>query len=88
MIWLMISSYIEICSINTEFHQDKIFGVFVFSFKFCFSLVQGLEDKIKLVPINLQNRPAWYKEKVYPPNKVIHLNNKIAFFLLFSKAVN
>ncbi|RWW32460.1 hypothetical protein GW17_00002861, partial [Ensete ventricosum] len=26
--------------------------------------------KIKLVPIDLENRPAWYKEKVYPANKV------------------
>ena len=26
---------------------------------------------IKVVPIDLQNRPAWYKEKVYPENKVI-----------------
>ncbi|XP_057982952.1 glutathione S-transferase L3-like [Malania oleifera] len=38
-----------------------------------------LQDKIKLVPINLQNRPAWYKEKVYPENKVPSLehNNKV-----------
>jgi hypothetical protein len=36
--------------------------------------VQGLHDKIKLVPINLQNSPAWYKEKVYPENKVIFFN--------------
>ncbi|XP_024028826.1 glutathione S-transferase L3 [Morus notabilis] len=36
---------------------------------------KGLEDKIKLVPINLQNRPAWYKEKVYPPNKVPSLEH-------------
>ncbi|KAK7857129.1 glutathione s-transferase l3 [Quercus suber] len=35
---------------------------------------KGLHDKIKLVPIDLQNRPAWYKEKVYHENKVIHLN--------------
>ncbi|XP_071921261.1 glutathione S-transferase L2, chloroplastic-like isoform X1 [Coffea arabica] len=34
---------------------------------------KGLEDKIKLIPIDLQNRPAWYKEKVYPPNKVDYL---------------
>ncbi|GMI71358.1 Glutathione transferase L3 [Hibiscus trionum] len=31
---------------------------------------KGLHDKMKLVPLNLQNRPAWYKEKVYPENKV------------------
>lgn len=31
---------------------------------------QGLQDTIKLVPIDLNNRPAWYKEKVYPENKV------------------
>ncbi|CAA0836457.1 Glutathione S-transferase L3 [Striga hermonthica] len=31
---------------------------------------KGLHDEIKLVPIDLQNRPAWYKEKVYPENKV------------------
>ncbi|XXG54938.1 hypothetical protein AAC387_Pa03g2702 [Persea americana] len=40
---------------------------------------KGLQDVIKLVPIDLQNRPAWYKEKVYPPNKVPSLehNNEI-----------
>ncbi|XP_051132326.1 glutathione S-transferase L3 [Andrographis paniculata] len=31
---------------------------------------KGLQDEIKLVPIDLQNRPAWYKEKVYHVNKV------------------
>ncbi|KAL6521013.1 Glutathione S-transferase L3 [Orobanche gracilis] len=31
---------------------------------------KGLQDKIKLVSVNLQDRPAWYKEKVYPDNKV------------------
>ncbi|KAH9687109.1 glutathione S-transferase L3 [Citrus sinensis] len=35
-----------------------------------YKLLQGLQDKIKLVPLNLQDRPAWYKEKVYPVNKV------------------
>lgn len=41
--------------------------------------VKGLQDKIKLIPIDLQNRPDWYKEKVYPPNKVPSLehNNKV-----------
>ncbi|KAK3012953.1 hypothetical protein RJ639_008990 [Escallonia herrerae] len=40
---------------------------------------KGLQDEIKLVPLDLQNRPAWYKEKVYPENKVPALehNNKI-----------
>lgn len=40
---------------------------------------KGVQDKIKLVPIDLQNRPAWYKEKVYPENKVPSLehNNKV-----------
>ncbi|GMH07919.1 hypothetical protein Nepgr_009759 [Nepenthes gracilis] len=40
---------------------------------------KGLQDKIKLVPIDLQNRPAWYKEKVYSANKVPSLehNNEI-----------
>ncbi|PIA32033.1 hypothetical protein AQUCO_04600003v1 [Aquilegia coerulea] len=40
---------------------------------------KGLQEKIKLVPIDLQNRPAWYKEKVYPTNKVPSLehNNEI-----------
>ena len=32
--------------------------------------MQGLQEEIKLVPLILQNRPAWYSEKVYPPNKV------------------
>ncbi|KAK6136201.1 hypothetical protein DH2020_030033 [Rehmannia glutinosa] len=39
----------------------------------------GLQDTIKLVPIDLKNRPAWYKEKVYPENKVPSLehNNEV-----------
>ncbi|XP_004493930.1 glutathione S-transferase L3 [Cicer arietinum] len=36
---------------------------------------KGLEDKIKLVPIDLLNRPAWYKEKLYPENKVPSLEH-------------
>ncbi|XP_075667002.1 glutathione S-transferase L3-like [Castanea sativa] len=36
---------------------------------------KGLHDKIKLVPIDLQNRPAWYKEKVYHENKVPSLEH-------------
>lgn len=31
---------------------------------------QALQEEIKLVPIDLKNRPDWYKEKVYPANKV------------------
>ncbi|RZC21207.1 glutathione S-transferase L3-like [Glycine soja] len=40
---------------------------------------KGLQDKIELVPIDLKNRPAWYKEKVYPTNKVPSLehNSKV-----------
>ncbi|ESQ44951.1 hypothetical protein EUTSA_v10010587mg [Eutrema salsugineum] len=40
---------------------------------------KGLQDKIELVPIDLKNRPAWYKEKVYPANKVPALehNNRV-----------
>ncbi|KAJ0044614.1 hypothetical protein Pint_06156 [Pistacia integerrima] len=40
---------------------------------------KGLQDKIKLVAIDLENRPAWYKEKVYPANKVPSLehNNEV-----------
>lgn len=35
--------------------------------------MQGLSD-IQIVPIDLQDRPTWYKEKVYAPNKVgLHL---------------
>ncbi|TQE13219.1 hypothetical protein C1H46_001303 [Malus baccata] len=36
---------------------------------------KGLQDKIKLVGIDLENRPAWYKEKVYPGNKVPSLEH-------------
>lgn len=38
-----------------------------------------LQDKIKLVPIDLNNRPSWYKEKVYHENKVPALehNNQV-----------
>ncbi|TYK25087.1 glutathione S-transferase L3-like [Cucumis melo var. makuwa] len=36
---------------------------------------KGLQDRIKLVPLNLFNRPDWYKEKVYSPNKVPSLEH-------------
>ncbi|XP_021891501.1 glutathione S-transferase L3-like isoform X1 [Carica papaya] len=36
---------------------------------------KGLQDKIKLVPLNLRDRPTWYKEKVYPQNKVPSLEH-------------
>lgn len=40
---------------------------------------KGLQEKVKLVPIDLKNRPDWYKEKVYPPNKVpaLEYNNEV-----------
>ncbi|KAK1429366.1 hypothetical protein QVD17_11574 [Tagetes erecta] len=40
---------------------------------------KGLQDKIKIVPIDLANRPTWYKDKVYPQNKVPSLehDNKV-----------
>ncbi|KAL3531880.1 hypothetical protein ACH5RR_005401 [Cinchona calisaya] len=37
--------------------------------------VKGLQDKIQLVAIDLGDRPAWYKEKVYPENKVPSLEH-------------
>ncbi|KAK7284257.1 hypothetical protein RJT34_19000 [Clitoria ternatea] len=36
---------------------------------------KGLQDQIQLVPIDLKNRPSWYKEKVYPKNKVPSLEH-------------
>uniref|UniRef100_R7WEM6 Uncharacterized protein n=1 Tax=Aegilops tauschii TaxID=37682 RepID=R7WEM6_AEGTA len=40
---------------------------------------KGLQDKIKIIGIDLADRPAWYKEKVYPQNKVPSLehNNEV-----------
>ncbi|KAG5550023.1 hypothetical protein RHGRI_015106 [Rhododendron griersonianum] len=40
---------------------------------------KGLQDEIKLVAIDLGSKPTWYKEKVYPENKVPSLehNNKV-----------
>uniref|UniRef100_A0ACD5XNV7 Uncharacterized protein n=1 Tax=Avena sativa TaxID=4498 RepID=A0ACD5XNV7_AVESA len=40
---------------------------------------KGVQDKIKIVAIDLADRPAWYKEKVYPGNKVPSLehNNQV-----------
>eukprot|EP01018_Ginkgo_biloba_P020954 Gb_12086 [translate_table: standard] len=35
---------------------------------------KGLQD-IQVLPIDLQDRPDWYKEKVYPPNKVPSLEH-------------
>ena len=50
---------------------------------FSFLWAQGLQDEIKLVPLILQNRPAWYSEKVYPPNKV---NTLFISYLIFINA--
>ncbi|XP_061366653.1 glutathione S-transferase L3-like [Gastrolobium bilobum] len=36
---------------------------------------KGLQEKIELVAIDLQDRPVWYKEKVYPENKVPSLEH-------------
>lgn len=36
---------------------------------------KGLQDKIKLVAIDLQDKPAWYKEKVYPKGTVPSLEH-------------
>lgn len=45
----------------------------------------GLQDKIKLVAIHLQDKPAWYKEKLYPENKV-HFDLFFIQFLVFPGA--
>ncbi|CAA2962944.1 glutathione S-transferase L3-like [Olea europaea subsp. europaea] len=36
---------------------------------------KGLHDKIKLIAIHLRNKPGWYKEKLYPENKVPSLEH-------------
>jgi len=36
--------------------------------------IKGL-SQIQIIPIDLQDRPAWYKEKVYPGNKVPSLEH-------------
>ncbi|RRT62463.1 hypothetical protein B296_00026926 [Ensete ventricosum] len=33
-------------------------------------ITRNYKDKMELVPIDLLNRPAWYKEKLYSENKV------------------
>ncbi|CAL9194096.1 unnamed protein product [Musa hybrid cultivar] len=40
---------------------------------------KGLQEKIELVPVDLLNRPAWYKDKLYSANKVPSLehNNEV-----------
>ncbi|XP_010037902.2 LOW QUALITY PROTEIN: glutathione S-transferase L3 [Eucalyptus grandis] len=40
---------------------------------------KGLQDEIKLVPLSLTDKPAWYREKVYPVDKVPSLehDNKV-----------
>ncbi|POO02470.1 S-crystallin [Trema orientale] len=50
------------CTPVTLAHLRNVFGIT----RNC----KGLQEEIKLVPLNLQDRPTWYKEKVYPANKV------------------
>jgi hypothetical protein len=47
--------------------RKRIFSLFP-------SSIQRLQDKIKIVAIDLADRPSWYKEKVYPENKVCLVN--------------
>lgn len=35
--------------------------------------LQGLQDKMELVAIDLQDKPAWYKDKVYAQGTVLFL---------------
>ncbi|RZC83848.1 hypothetical protein C5167_046637 [Papaver somniferum] len=42
---------------------------------------KGLQEKIKLIAIDLPNRPDWYKEKVYPPNKYPAIYGVIAYYI-------
>ncbi|KAL4587374.1 hypothetical protein LXL04_000243 [Taraxacum kok-saghyz] len=37
-----------------------------------------MHEKIKLVPVDVKNRPDWHKEKVYPANKVPALEHNNA----------
>lgn len=73
----------DICSIELEigmmklkkdmyiWHPNSNWGVWkYYMFHVTYFLEQGLEDTIKLVPLSIQDRPAWFKEKVYPENKV------------------
>lgn len=72
----------------------KFFFFFLFlifpNWNIIYFCVQGLQEKIKLVPIDLEDRPSWYKEQVYPPNKVT-ISTTLVFSLcssyLFSLAV-
>jgi hypothetical protein len=41
---------------------------------------QGL-DEIECVPISLSDKPAWYKEKVYPAGKVSYMQSAHQFHL-------
>ncbi|KAJ4824596.1 Glutathione S-transferase L2, chloroplastic [Turnera subulata] len=51
--------------IMMRFFCHLIFVMFSSIFK-----AKGLQEKITLVPIDLKDRPDWYKEKVYSANKV------------------
>lgn len=42
---------------------------------------QGLQDKIKLVILDRENRPAWYKEKINSADKVKYINANLLQFL-------
>jgi hypothetical protein len=56
------------------FYYFDSLSLFFFLIIFVAFEIQGIQDKIHLVPIDLQNRPAWYKEKVYSENKVCDYN--------------
>jgi len=55
---------------------------------FLFPLVQGLHDKIKIVAIDLADRPAWYKEKDDPENKDPAKKQFAEALLAFTDAFN
>jgi len=60
------------------YHADPLFcvGSSSIDIRYNYAMTETIENKmqgiseIQIVTIDLQDRPAWYKEKVYPPNKV------------------
>ncbi|KAE8711081.1 Protein IN2-1-like protein B [Hibiscus syriacus] len=74
-----LSAFHPILSFHRELHFSILASKKSTTISSAMSSGHGLQDKIKLVPIDMKNRPAWYKERVYPPNKVPALehNNEV-----------
>lgn len=81
------SNFVVVCSAKLNNFFFPVLVIAIWNWNIIYFCGQGLQEKIKLVPIDLEDRPFWYKEKVYPPNKVT-ISTTLSFSVCFSYLIS